>query len=123
MAADKGNVQAMFNFALMLSKGDRISVDKVEAAKYFKMAADKGDIQGMYHYASMLNSGDGIPVDKNESLKYYKRTSDLGDEESAHIYDKIQNNESNFTKNVSKKEKDNQLKDEGNNQSKSCILI
>ena len=39
MAADKGNATAMYNYAIMLKKGDGIEVNKSEAAHYFKMAA------------------------------------------------------------------------------------
>ena len=47
MSADKGDIDAMYNYGWMLSKGDGIPVDKTEAARYFKMSADKGDIDAM----------------------------------------------------------------------------
>lgn len=42
LEADKGNIDAMFNYGLMQYDGDRIQVDKEEAVQYYKKAADKG---------------------------------------------------------------------------------
>ena len=63
-AADSGNVDAMFNYGLMLNQGDGIRVNKKEAANYFKKAADQGHADAMLNFAIMLNQGDGIQADK-----------------------------------------------------------
>lgn len=34
-AANKGNINAIYNYAQMLINGDGVPVDKAEAAKYF----------------------------------------------------------------------------------------
>lgn len=36
---DKGQINAMYNYGLMLSEGWGVSVDETEACRYFKMAA------------------------------------------------------------------------------------
>lgn len=36
---DKGQINAMYNYGLMLSEGRGVSVDETEACRYFKMAA------------------------------------------------------------------------------------
>ena len=41
MTIDKGNQNAMYNYAYMLDFGDGIEVNKEEAIKYYKMAIDK----------------------------------------------------------------------------------
>ena len=40
MAADKGNDEAMLNYASLLYKGEGIPVDKKQAANYLKLAAE-----------------------------------------------------------------------------------
>ena len=42
MSAEKGCVEAMFNYGRMLDTGDGIPADKKEAERYIKMAADQG---------------------------------------------------------------------------------
>lgn len=38
MAANKGDITAMFNYGWMLSKGDGVRMNKEEAYRYYKMA-------------------------------------------------------------------------------------
>lgn len=38
MAADKGDINVMFNYGWMLSKGDGVRMSKKEASRYYKMA-------------------------------------------------------------------------------------
>lgn len=41
MAADKGHIKAMHNYAIGLYFDDGTAINKPEAIRYFKMAADK----------------------------------------------------------------------------------
>ena len=72
MAADKGNVQAMYNYGMMLSKEHR----NEEAATYVKMAADEGEASALNSYGVMLDTGEGVPFDKEESARYIKMAAD-----------------------------------------------
>ena len=54
----------MFNYAAILKDGDGISMNKKEAARYFKMAADKGQENAILNYATILKDGDGIAMNK-----------------------------------------------------------
>lgn len=53
-----------------------ISVNKQEAAKYFKMAVDKGYANSMNNYAVMLKNGEWVPVNKQEAAKYFKMSAE-----------------------------------------------
>ena len=55
MAADKGQIDAMFNYGLMLSKGRGVSENEEEACRYNKMAADKGNIDANNKYTQMID--------------------------------------------------------------------
>lgn len=76
--ADNGDVNSMFNYAMMLEKGNRTEVDLKEASKYYKMATDNGHLDSMYNYAQMLFNGNGISIDKKEAAKYYKCAAERG---------------------------------------------
>ena len=41
MAADKGDVNAMFKYATMLENGEGVAVNKEQAIYYYKIANDK----------------------------------------------------------------------------------
>lgn len=70
--ADNGDAISMYNYALMLYKGDGIPVNNTEAARYFKKAADKGESHSMYYYALMMRDGIGVSVNKKEAARYFK---------------------------------------------------
>ena len=57
MAAEKGNLKAMNNYACMVKVGDGFPVNLEEAVKYFKMAVDKGYQDSIFIYAAMLYKG------------------------------------------------------------------
>ncbi|KAK8836822.1 hypothetical protein M9Y10_037346 [Tritrichomonas musculus] len=84
--ADEGDVNAMFNYAVLVEKGDGIDANKEEAIKYYKMAIEKGDASAMNNYANMLYNGDGIDTNKEEAFKYYKMAVDKGDASAMNNY-------------------------------------
>ena len=53
MAIDKGETNAMTNYADMLQKGDGIPKNTSEAVRYYKMASDKGDTYAMNRLKSL----------------------------------------------------------------------
>lgn len=74
--ADKGNVDAIIQYAQMLQTGYGAIMNKSEALKYFKKAVDLGDHNSMYIYAYCLRHGEGIETNIEEAVKYYKMAAD-----------------------------------------------
>lgn len=68
MAADKGQISAMYNYGLLLAKGVGVSKNKEEACRYLKMAANKGDIDVMTNYDRMLEEDDDEEMNEEEDL-------------------------------------------------------
>ncbi len=85
MAADQGSAEDQYNYALMLSVGDGVAVDKVNAARYYKMAADQGDAKAQYNYATVLASGETGQVDMIGASQYWTMVADQGISESGEI--------------------------------------
>ena len=77
IAADQGDSDAMYNYGLMLYKGEGIEMNKEEACRYYKMAADKGDIDAMNYYGLMLEKGEGVSMNKEEACRYFQMAKNL----------------------------------------------
>ena len=86
LAADKGHVDAMFNYGKMLKNGRGVAVNEEEACRYYKMAADKGHINAMFNYGFMLGNGRGVAVNEEEACRYYKMAADKGDTDAMNRY-------------------------------------
>lgn len=79
IAADNGEAEAMFDYALRLQKGDGVPKDRKLAAQYYKMSADKGYVLAMFNYAILYYNGDGVEVDKKKAAQYFKKAADAGE--------------------------------------------
>ena len=91
MAADKGDSDAMVNYANMLRNGEGVPVNQQEAVKYYKMAIDKGNSDAMNNYGLMLKNGEGVPVNHHEAIKYFKMAIDKGNSDAMKNYGNMLN--------------------------------
>lgn len=85
-AADQGDAQAQFDFAMCLYTGEGVAQDMVEGAHYFKLAADQGLVGAQLLLASCLQNGDGISIDLMEAARYLKMAADQGDAQAQFEY-------------------------------------
>ena len=76
MAIEKGNVDAMNNYAILIE-----NENKDEASKYYKMAIEKQYVRSMYNYAILIQN-----ENKDEAIKYYKMAIEKGDIGSMNNY-------------------------------------
>ena len=73
--------RAAHNLACSYRDGEGGPVDKVMAAKYFRMAAEKGHVQAMTCLGIAYMTGDGVDdLDLDEAKKWLKRGANAGDE-------------------------------------------
>lgn len=73
--ADKGDVNAMFNYAVLVEKGDGIDANKEEAIA-----------SAMNNYANMLYKGECVKANKEEAFKYYKMAINNGNDNAIFNY-------------------------------------
>lgn len=85
IAADLGNIEAMFKYACILNESADQKKGR-EIANYFKMAADNDHVISMFNYALMLSNGNEIPKNVKEAFRYLKRAADLGNENAIYYY-------------------------------------
>ena len=77
-AAKSNNVDAMYEYGVMLYEGDGIPKDKQMAIKYIKKSADGGNKNAMCSYGNILIKGDGMMCNKNEGYRYLKNGKNIG---------------------------------------------
>jgi tetratricopeptide (TPR) repeat protein len=75
-AAEKGNVNGQFNFAVCYEQGWGVEKDLAEAAKWYRKAAEKGNPGAQKRLAGMFEHGDGVAKDLAEAGKWYRKAAE-----------------------------------------------
>ena len=78
MAADNGDVFAMYQYSKKVHIDDGVKKDLNEQFKYLKMAADKENLEEMFSYAVLLDKWIETNVNKQQAAKFYKNSADKG---------------------------------------------
>jgi hypothetical protein len=73
LSGNQGHVDVQLYFACCLEHGNGISIDSVEAARYFKLSADGNCPIGALKWADCLEHGKGVGADACEAGRYYKK--------------------------------------------------
>ena len=76
--AIQGNVDAQFMLAYMYNKGQGVSQDYKEGAKWNRLAAAQGDAFAQANLGLMYHSGLGVSQDYMEALKWYRLAAAQG---------------------------------------------
>lgn len=69
--ADKGNVDAAYNLAVIHQHGDGVPVDQQKALRWYRFAAERGDRVSQYQIGLMYLNGEGVPADKEEAHRWF----------------------------------------------------
>ena len=79
-AADAGAPGGAFNTALAYENGIGVAVDKVEAARWYRVAADHGHTPAMINLAALLLAGPGVnrAADTTSAADLVRRAADAG---------------------------------------------
>lgn len=85
-SADQGDISSMLLCGKLLFFGYGINMNKIEAARYFKLAIDKGDTNSMFNYGIMLEKGEGIQKDTVEAARFFKMAADQGHPSAMYNY-------------------------------------
>ncbi|MDP1974779.1 MAG: tetratricopeptide repeat protein, partial [Alphaproteobacteria bacterium] len=76
-AAEKGNVNAMFNVGTILTNKSK-KIDKLEGLKWLLKAAEEGEIDAMYNAGVILRKIASDPVDQIKAFNLFKVASENG---------------------------------------------
>ncbi|MDE6792342.1 MAG: hypothetical protein K2J48_04595, partial [Muribaculaceae bacterium] len=77
-AASLGNVDAMFNIALLYEHGDRIPQNIYKALMWYRAAAEKGDAKSMVNLGSLLEDGPEEIQNHKEAFQWFLKAAESG---------------------------------------------
>lgn len=76
--ADEDDSRALYMVGVMYEKGDGVSQDYAEAAKWYQKAIDKGDAAALYRLGRLYERGEGVDQNMDEAIKLYKQAAKRG---------------------------------------------
>lgn len=76
--AEKGNVEAQFALAQAYDRGRDVSIDKVEAVRWYTRAAEQGDAFSQYLLGNNSWNGTGIPKSEQVAVQWWQRAASQG---------------------------------------------
>ena len=87
-AAEAGNLDGMFNLALLYIDADA-EKDEKQAVFWYRKAAEAGHRFGMYKLAYMYERGKGVERDYKEAMKWYAKANELEVSGAADALDRV----------------------------------
>ncbi|MEQ9561971.1 MAG: tetratricopeptide repeat protein, partial [Woeseiaceae bacterium] len=80
--AEGGDLNAMYNVALIYDQGLGLPSDKLRALRWYRVPAEEGDVSAQFNIATIHHFGEGVPVDKKEAARWYRAAALMADEEA-----------------------------------------
>ena len=77
-AATAGNVKAQLALAQLYLRGDGVSKDPAEAARWYREAAEHNDANAQYALGVLLERGIGVDKDPIQALLWFQRAAQQG---------------------------------------------
>ncbi len=77
-AAELGDTEGTFAFAVMLAEGDGIQKNRAGAAQLFETAASKGHVLANYNLALLYLRGDGKPENPDRAAQHLRYAAEQG---------------------------------------------
>jgi hypothetical protein len=71
--ADRGDVDAAYNLAVIHHHGDGVARDPGEARRWYHQAAERGDRVSQFQLGLMYQVGDGVPADAAKAHEWFTR--------------------------------------------------
>ena len=75
---DQGLAFAQYNLGVRYYKGEGVSQDYQEAARWFRLAADQGQPRAQASLGVMYRDGNGITQDYKEAIRWFRLAADQG---------------------------------------------
>jgi TPR repeat protein len=78
LAADHGHADSQYQYAMYLSTGDGIAMNKSLVAHDLKLSAEQEHVDAQYDYAMRLLARDGVAVNMSLAAHYLKLSAGRG---------------------------------------------
>lgn len=69
--AERGDVDAAYNLAIVNHNGDGVTRNTAEALKWYRVAADRGDRPSQHQLGLIYLTGDGVPANAEEAHRWF----------------------------------------------------
>lgn len=69
--AERGDVDAAYNLAVVYQHGDGVAQDHEKAIKWYRVAAERNDTSSQHQLGLMYLRGDGVAVDEKEAHRWF----------------------------------------------------
>ena len=76
--ADSGDPVAEVQLARMYAKGEGVTNNYAEAAKWFRRAAEQTNADALVGLGELYEAGQGVPKDLQEAVKLYRQAAEQG---------------------------------------------
>ena len=76
--AEQGNPAAQFNLGLMYEKGEGVTKDYQESARWYHKAAVQGYADAQLNLGTMYDEGRGVPEDNQKAAQWYRAAARNG---------------------------------------------
>jgi TPR repeat protein len=76
---DAGDAEAQYRWGRRLARGDGVTKDLTEAAKWYRKAADQNHAPSQNVLGSCYEKGEGVPQDPIEAAKWWRKAADQND--------------------------------------------
>ena len=77
-AAEKEHPNALFNVALMYSKGNGVQQDKQKAAEFYQKSANFGVSKAEFNLARLYMKGEGVEQNKQKAIELFEKAATHG---------------------------------------------
>jgi localization factor PodJL len=89
LAAERGNIKAMHNLAVIHAEGAEGQPDMKAATRWFRMAADRGVADSQYNLGVLYARGLGVEANLAESYRWFALAANQGDTDAAKKRDDV----------------------------------
>jgi ATP-dependent protease ClpP protease subunit len=69
--AEQGLAAAQFNLGILYEKGQGVTQDFAESARWYLKAAERGDPDAQFKVAALYENGNGLPLDPEKARQWY----------------------------------------------------
>jgi len=80
--AERGEADAQNFLGVMYDTGQGLTLDHLEAARWYRRAAEQGDADAQYNLATLYESGDGVARDEAEAAYWYRDAAEQGHDDA-----------------------------------------
>ena len=77
-AAEQGDASAQYNLGGCYKRGQGVTKDEAEAARWYRKAAEQGDAIAQHKLGVCYERGQGVAKDQSKAVRWYRKAAEQG---------------------------------------------